>query len=188
MILRIWVFKWNISTRMHRRRAQVPQGWGLLKLRPLISLQAKYSILQKWALSCDDTCQIWTWYTIASVFFGDAKNQENNRTKEIGLVTPTPGNLIVTSIATSFQGRNNDIVITLHAYWEAKPVLSPKCPGPDDLSDIFRWHNIWSRKVSSREITMFTSIWNLTGDSTGIPRDMRLPLPIQFSVQTPNIS
>ena len=65
------------------------QGWGLLKLRSLISPQAEFSILQKYLLdylhhihiwqvspqlSCGNTCQIWTWYTIANMNFGDAEN------------------------------------------------------------------------------------------------------------------
>ena len=64
------------------------QGWGLLKLRSLISPQANFSILPKYLLdylhhihiwqvspqlSCGNTCQIWTWYTIANMYFGDAE-------------------------------------------------------------------------------------------------------------------
>ena len=41
-------------------------------------------------LSCGDTCQIWTWYSIANDSFDISKNSENNGTEEIGLVTPTP--------------------------------------------------------------------------------------------------
>ena len=57
------------------------QGWGLLKLRSLIAPLAKFSILLKYLsdylhqihiwqvspqLSCGDTCQIWTWYSIGN--------------------------------------------------------------------------------------------------------------------------
>ena len=77
--------------------------WGLLKLCLLISLQRKFSILQKywldsWShfhiwqvspqLSCGDTCQIWMWCSICNQCFDNNENQENNRTEEIGLVTP----------------------------------------------------------------------------------------------------
>ena len=63
------------------------EGWGLLKLRSLISPQAKYSIWQKYLLddlnhvyiwqvppqlSCSDTCQKWTWYSRANVCFDNA--------------------------------------------------------------------------------------------------------------------
>ena len=81
-------------------------GWGLLKLRSSISPYAKFSISQKYLLhslnlfhiwqvspqlSCGDTCQIWTWYSIAHMYFDDVENWENNGTEEMGLVTPTPG-------------------------------------------------------------------------------------------------
>ena len=61
-----------------------PQGWGLLKLRSLISPLAKFSILQKYLLDslnhnhiwqvspqlrCGDPCQISTRYSIANVCF-----------------------------------------------------------------------------------------------------------------------
>ena len=66
----------------------VCQGWGLLKLRSLISPQANFSILPKYLLdylhhmhiwqvspqlSCGNTWQIWTWYTISNMYFGDAE-------------------------------------------------------------------------------------------------------------------
>ena len=65
------------------------QGWGLLKLRSLISPWAKYSISQKcplgslnhihiWQVSpqlgCGDTWQIWTWYSIHNVCFDIVEN------------------------------------------------------------------------------------------------------------------
>ena len=71
-----------------------------LKLRLLISQQAKFSIWQKYLLdylnhvyiwqvppqlSCGDTCQIWTWYS-TNVCLTMLKISENNGTEEIGLV------------------------------------------------------------------------------------------------------
>ena len=50
-------------------------------------------------LSCGNTCQIWTWYTIANMYFGDP---ENNGTEEIGLVTPTPGPVVLFSAANKW--------------------------------------------------------------------------------------
>ena len=80
-------------------------GWGLLKLRSLISPFREILISQNCRfnthnhvhicqvspqLSCGDTCQIWTWYRIGNCCFITLKNFENNGTAEIGLVTPTP--------------------------------------------------------------------------------------------------
>ena len=42
-------------------------------------------------LRCDDTCQIYTWYSIVNVCFDNAQNLVNNGMEEIGLVPPTPG-------------------------------------------------------------------------------------------------
>ena len=67
-------------------------GWGLLKLRSLISPLAKFSILQKYLLyylhhihiwqvspqlSCGNTCQIWTWYLIGNQCFGNGEKSGN---------------------------------------------------------------------------------------------------------------
>ena len=66
-------------------------GWGLLKLRSLISPLQKISIYHNsrshtlhhvhiWQvspqLSCGDTCQIWTSYFIVNVYFDSAENVE----------------------------------------------------------------------------------------------------------------
>ena len=81
----------NVLTIQHHVR-QWP-GVGVtkalfVKLRSLISPQANFSILPKYLLdylhhihiwqvspqlSCGNTCQIWTWYTIANMYFGDAE-------------------------------------------------------------------------------------------------------------------
>ena len=78
-------------------------------------------------LSCDDTCQIWTWLWKLTYVMTELKIGENNGTEEIGLVIPTPGprqgsrqiclgldgmwrysavTLICTSISLSRQGFN----------------------------------------------------------------------------------
>ena len=41
-------------------------------------------------LNCGDIYQIWTWHSIDNQYFINLKNWENNRTEEIGLVTPIP--------------------------------------------------------------------------------------------------
>ena len=42
-------------------------------------------------LSCGNTCQIGTWYSLGNQWFDNGENPEINGTEEIALVTPTPG-------------------------------------------------------------------------------------------------
>ena len=78
---------------------------GLLKLRSLISQLAEFSILQTqlldyfnhihiWhvppQLSCGDTCQIWTWYSIANVSFGNSDKLGKQRNGGDWLSNPHP--------------------------------------------------------------------------------------------------
>ena len=80
-------------------------GWGLLKLRSSISPLAKFSILQKcllhslnhihiWQvspqLSCGNTCQIWTSYSIANMYFGDVQILGKKRNGGNRLSNPHP--------------------------------------------------------------------------------------------------
>ena len=68
---------WRVSQKCSGKKGGWIQGWGLLKLRSLISPLRKILILQKYMWdtfndvhicqvspqhSCGDTCQIWTWY------------------------------------------------------------------------------------------------------------------------------
>ena len=41
-------------------------------------------------LSCDNTCQIWTWYTIANIYFGDAEKLGKSRNGGNCLSNPHP--------------------------------------------------------------------------------------------------
>ena len=75
-------------------------GWGSLKLRSLIHLLWKYSILQKYLLdsltniytypvptqlNCSDTCKIWTWYSKGKGYFDCSEKK-----KEIAKLIPGP--------------------------------------------------------------------------------------------------
>ena len=77
-----------VAERQFGRKQTSKPGVGVTKLRSLISPLAKFSILSKYLLdylhhihiwqvspqlSCGNTCQIWTWYTIANMYFGDAE-------------------------------------------------------------------------------------------------------------------
>ena len=78
---------------------------GLLKLHSLITLLWKNCILLKYKLdssnrdyicqvslqlSCSDTCQIWSRYSVGKQCLLLMKNGKINRTEEMGFVAPTP--------------------------------------------------------------------------------------------------
>ena len=79
----------------------VVSGLGLLKLHSLISrwglfysvcLLGSSNHFHIWRvspqLSCGDTYQIWTWYSISNKCFDNGENCEINGTGEICLITP----------------------------------------------------------------------------------------------------
>ena len=86
------------------------QEWGLLKLRSSVFLQAKFSVWQKYLLHSlnlihiwlvspqltgGDTYQIWTWYSMANMYFGDVEKLGEYWNAGIGLVTPTPDRISI---------------------------------------------------------------------------------------------
>ena len=79
------------------------QQWGLLKLRPLIALLAIFQPLWKYKLyplnhihicqvslqlSCGDTCQIWTWYSIEKQCFNSSQKLGKQRIGKNWLSNP----------------------------------------------------------------------------------------------------
>ena len=123
---------WLIKLICHRDQ----QGWGLLKLRSLISPLREILIKQKYKsdnfnhvhicqvspqLSWGDTCQIWTWYHTGNHCFDHSEKWENNGTEKIGLVTPTPVARIPLYTSPMFHNAplcNKNVHICAHFFYK----------------------------------------------------------------------
>ena len=99
---------WDVLFVCKNKFLSIYLGWGLLKLRSLISPWAKFSILQKYLLyslnhihiwqmspqlSCGDTCQIWTRYSIVNVCFDNNGKYGKFRNGDNWLSNPHPCSL-----------------------------------------------------------------------------------------------